>query len=212
MTFTGNLFAAEPTKAVRKLTAGLAKEAEAYETPVWAVKSILDVETLTEAVVDPCAGTGILGDVARNCGYDVWEMDKYQWGRAGIYIGDFLVDYPKRERASVPQQNIANNTVLMNPPFSLAEQFVDRCFELGARKIVCFQRFAWWESMTRREWWGRRPPNRVYICGNRATCWRFDIPEEKRKTMGNTTTAHAWYIWERGHPPGTVLGHIYKGK
>jgi hypothetical protein len=23
-----------------------------------------------------------------------------------------------------------------------------------------------------------------------------------------TPTAHAWFVWERGHPPGTTLGHL----
>ena len=179
----------------------LAKEAEAYETPRWAVEAILDVEILTHAVIDPCAGRGVMMDAAADCGYDVYGIDRYDWGNACVDIEDFLDPDIKRFW-------IEDNTILMNPPFSLAQQFVEKCFELKARKIVCFQRFAWWESKGRRDFWEKHPPNRVYICGNRASCWRFDIPESERKS--GTTTAHAWFVWERGHPPGTVLGHIYK--
>ena len=180
----------------------LAKEAEAYETPQWAVEAILDREILTERVIDPCCGRGVLGRVASAHGHYVYEYDKYDWENSSIQTFDFLAD-------DFPFNAVLGKTVLMNPPFSLAVEFVERCFEGGARKIVCFQRFAWWESATRKEFWEKHPPNRVYICGNRASCWRFDIPEDQRKS--GTTTAHAWFVWERGHPPGTVLGHIYKG-
>lgn len=179
----------------------LAKQAEAYETPRWAVEAILDAEILTHHVVDPCAGRGVMGEAA--IGYDIYEFDKYNWDNENTDLADFLTD-----QFRLPDW-VEEFSVLMNPPFSLAQKFVERSMLLGARKIVCFQRFAWWESKGRREFWDKHPPNRVYICGNRASCWRFDIPEDQRKS--GTTTAHAWFVWERGHPPGTVLGHVYKG-
>ena len=179
----------------------LAKEAEAYETPLWAVEAILDREILTHDVLDPCGGKGVLADAAKARGHRVHEFDKYDWGRRTCANKDFLTDF-------FPGSVAGNNTVLMNPPFSLAVEFVEKCLELKARKIVCFQRFAWWESKGRRDFWEKHPPNRVYVCGDRASCWRFDIPEEQRKS--STTTAHAFFVWERGHPRGTVLGHIYK--
>ncbi len=178
----------------------LAKQAEAFETPTWAVEAILDREILTGAIVDPCAGQGALADAAEARFYTVYAYDKYYPGYQ-IEQWDFLT--------SSDASLVADRAVLMNPPFSLAVEFVERCIEFNARKIVCFQRFAWWESRGRRDFWDKHPPNRVYVCGNRATCWRFDIPEEDRKS--GTTTAHAWFVWERGHPKGTVMGHIYKG-
>ncbi len=160
----------------------LAKEAEAYETPRWAVEAILDREILTGVVIDPCSGSRVLADAAAARTYHVVEFDKYKWNQHPVHILDFLTD-------QYPSEILPNNTVLMNPPFSLAVEFVELCFELNARKIVCFQRFAWWESKGRRDFWEKHPPNRVYVCGDRASCWRFDIPEEERKS--GTTTAHA---------------------
>ena len=63
-------------------------------------------------------------------------------------------------------------------------------------------------SKKRRGFWNAYPPNRIYICESRANCWRIDIPPDKR--TGSTTTAHAWFVWERGHPPGPVLGRLEK--
>lgn len=180
------------------MTEELCKKLEHYETPEWAVNSILKKEVLTNIVVDPCCGTGVLTDAAKRHGYFTDSVDIYNWGYGETHVADFFsIDfvYP-------------NFSILMNPPFSKACEFVDHSFKIGAKKIVCFQRFAWWESAKRREFWEKRPPARVYICGDRASCWRHDIPKEKR-TSGSPT-AHAWYVWDKEHIGGTLLGHIYK--
>ena len=197
----------------------LAKEAECFETPKWAVEAILDKEILTQAVIDPCCGRGVMAAAAQNRNYSVHALDLYDWG-FDEYLGgrkpeigvDFLEWSPPRgfgaEHPFVPF------TVFMNPPFSKAEAFIERALELGARKIVCFQRFAWWEGSydkgkKRGQWWEKHRPNRIYICGDRADCWRMDIPPDERTS--STPTAHAWFVWEKGQPAGPLVGHVYKG-
>lgn len=174
---------------------------EHFETPEWAARAILKKEILTSHVLDPCCGTGILAETALREGYHVTASDIQEWGyKAQSYTDDFLTTEAYYTKYPF--------TVFMNPPFSLAEQFVEKSFDLGARKIVCFQRLAWWESKKRREFWAKNPPNRIYICGDRADCWRHDIPKDQRGS--STPTAHAWFVFEPGHPSGTLLGHIYK--
>jgi hypothetical protein len=193
----------------------LCKELEHFVTPEWAVEAILKREILTPMVFDPCMGCGVLVRAARTAGYCVEGMDIYQWG--GV---QFVADFLALTRGSGEGQiDLEGYTVFMNPPFSKACEFVEKAFELGARKVVCFQRFAWRESGGRKDFWTKYPPNRIYICGDRADCWRYDLhllPKEKRinpksgKVMAGTPTAHAWFVFERGQPQGTLLGHIYK--
>lgn len=180
-----------------------AKDAECFETLEWAVRSILHVELLTQRVWDPCCGPGVLAKAARDAGYDVAATDLHDWGFGSTGRNFLDTDYP----LGFDQGH--DFSILMNPPFTLAVDFVMRAFELGARKIVCFQRASWWESRTRRDFWRETPPSRVYYCGDRATCWRADVPEAERAGR-SVPTAHAWFVWERGHPPGTTLGHIWK--
>lgn len=188
----------------------LCRDLEHYETPEWAAKAILEKEILTYTVLDPCCGVGILSEAADKF-YDVVSKDIHDWG----YIHQHNTDDFLSDIFLLPTGfSWENFTVFMNPPFSLADKFVEKSFELGARKIVCFQRFSWWEGAydkgkKRGQWWEKYRPNRVYICGNRATCWRHDIPASGRGS--STPIAHAWFVWEKGHPPGTLLGHIYKG-
>jgi len=178
----------------------LARASESFETPPWAVEAILAVEPLTRTVIDPCCGTGVLAKAADAMGHRTFAMDKYSWGY-GSTGQDFLEE-------NYLWKEIPGATVLMNPPFSLATDFVEKAFECGAKKIICFQRFAWYESARRRGFWEKFPPNRVYVCADRASSWRVDIPPHLR--TGGAKTAHAWFVWEPGHPSGTLLGRLSK--
>ena len=66
---------------------------------------------------------------------------------------------------------------------------------------------------------GTARPNRTYVCGDRATCWRGDLPKdelgnrfdpETGRKLAGSPTAHAFFVWEVGHPAGNLLGHIRK--
>lgn len=181
--------------------------AEYFQTPHWAINSILKREILTRRVVDPCCGDARMAVAANEAGYTAYAMDIYDWG-APIDVArmDFLTTDPTL--IDFLRGIVAGDTVFMNPPFSLATQFVDRAMELGARKIVCFQRSVWRESAARRDWWERNPPARIYQCGDRAYCWYGTIPEHLRK--GGANQPHSWFVWEKGHPPGTLLGTIWR--
>lgn len=182
------------------------KRLEHFETPQWAVDAILRREIMTKVVLDPCCGIGIMAEAAKKEGHEVVAMDVRFWG----YPLDRYIDFLSIDDSFTLHSSCDSGfTVFMNPPFSLAEQFVKKAFELGARKVVCFQRFAWWESAKRRAFWDEFPPTKVYICGDRAACWRHDIPKAKR-TSG-TPTAHAFFIFEAGHKGATILDRIYKG-
>ena len=180
---------------------------EHYETPRWAADAILRCETTTGKVFDPCCGTGILSEAAAYAGNEVHAFDIHDWGYHPF--GERNVWFSQLDW--LDQKHLPQHvTLFLNPPFSRAVEFIEHALALGARKVICFQRFAWWESQKRAAFWDRHPPNRIYVCGDRADCWRHDIPEHERGS--GTTTAHAWYVWERGQPPGTLLGHIRKSQ
>lgn len=194
------------------------KDAEFFETPDWVVERILDVELMTPVIVDPCAGRGVLGRAARARGYRTVETDLNDWpGQPDSVLRP--MDFLKLSRAGL----VGNGefSVLMNPPFSLAVEFVQHSLELGARKVVMFQRLAFLESSRRREFFEELPPARIWLCGDRATCWRGDIPEEdvvdaagevlfKGKKGRSAPTPHAFYVWEAGHVGSMNLHHLYR--
>ena len=57
----------------------LCKDLEHFETPQPAAHKILEHEILTQFVLDPCAGTGVLAIAASNAGYNVYSNDIYDF-------------------------------------------------------------------------------------------------------------------------------------
>ncbi len=194
-----------------------ALEAEYFQTDPWAIAAILKHELLTPIVVDPCCGDGrMAASVDGTAALNIIAIDKYDWGyksgtkKIKAYHGVDWLDsttWPIALHHPVTQME-DQVTVFMNPPFSQAEEFVRQALGYGVRKVICFQRQVWRESQGRRTFWNDYPPNRIYICGDRANCWLGTIPENKRK--GGSYQPHAWYVWERGHPSGTLTSTIYK--
>lgn len=186
----------------------LSEKYEHWETDRWAPKALLTKELMTERVIDPCCGTGIMTLMAREAGYSVIPFDIFNWGFEGTILQDWLNLDPEFIEC------VKDSTVFMNPPFSISEKFVEKCFEYGARKIICFQKFSWYEGAfntgkKRGKFWDKYRPARIWVCGDRASCWRHDIALEDRTS--STPTAYAFFVFERGHMPAALCGHIFKG-
>lgn len=202
----------------------------AFETDPWAADAILRVELMTEVVVDPCCGTGILTAAAEKNGHHVHAWDIVDWSKVlPCRSPDLIIDFLAPETLEEWAPFGCDFTIFMNPPFSLACEFVDRAKALGARKIISFQRWPWRESGGRREWWQNNPPARTWICGERATCWRFDVPKvcvglpdcgkgkgrgvdavKCRECMAGTPTSHGFFVWEKGHKGAESIGDLWK--
>jgi len=191
----------------------LSRNLEHFETPRWAAEAILKKEILTHEVYDPCCGTGILGEAALKEGYEVFSYDCYHWGyEKQKYTENYLEINPDLDFRG-------DHSVIMNPPFSKACEFVEKSFDLGARKILCFQRLAWLESKDRRRFWDQAPLAKVYLCAERATCWRHDLPKDENgkrfdpktgKKLAETPTAHAWFVFEKGYNGAPQFNRLYK--
>lgn len=182
---------------------------EHWETDPWATPALLKKEILTHVVLDPCCGTGIMSEAAHRAGYQVHATDIHDWGYKAMAARQNFLEMKEFLCGGRPF------TVLMNSPFSLAEKFVDKAFNLGARKVICFQRFSWYEGSfdkgkKRGKWWDDHRPSRIWLCGDRATCWRHDVNQADRKD-GGTPTSHAFFVWEEGHAAAAITGQLYKG-
>ncbi|MGB0683378.1 MAG: hypothetical protein ACPGOV_11745 [Magnetovibrionaceae bacterium] len=176
-----------------------ASAAEAWTCAPWAAAAILTVEICTPIIVDPCCGTGIMSEAAIKAGYTVESADLYDWGYPCITGVDFLTD----------ETSLEGKTVFMNPPFSLAVEFILAAIRRGARKVICYQRWAFRESNKRRDFWEKHKPARSWICGDRAHTWLLHIPPEERTSSGKET-AHGFFVWEAGQNGADRIGTIWK--
>ena len=194
----------------------LAVKYEHWETDEWAAEKVLDEEEIINTVIDPCTGTGVLAEAAICRGHETVALDIHDWGyEEGLYSYNFLTDKTK-----IPKI-IKGNTVYMNPPFKHAVDFIKRAIKLGATKIISFQGISWYTSQDRKDFWDNNEPDRIWICGSRATCWRHDLPvnedgkrynPETGKILSESSTTFAWFVWDlrNERPDKPVIGRIYK--
>lgn len=97
-------------------------------------------------------------------------------------------------------------SVITNPPFALAEQFVLHALELGHQKIAALLRTAFLEGQARHaSLWKPYPPVRVWQFCARQTLWRCDDPNPR---TGGGTMAFAWLVWEFGYGGAPALGWL----
>lgn len=182
-----------------------------YRTPDDVVDALLGVVHLSDGpICDPGCGEGAILDrilgmtTGEHGGPDLFgiEVDPARASVAGeshtVIQGDFLT----MEAKTLPDAN----AVVMNPPFSLAREFVDasirlvtsrdltgrRVWEPGGH-VAGLLRLAFLESQKRREWWWRNPAD-VYV-----------LPKRPSFTGDGKTDscAYAWFVWGPG-PRGRI--------
>lgn len=162
-----------------------------YPTPPEATLKLLEVERFDGIVWEPAAGDGALADVLTDNGYAVIASDLNEYGycKAGV---DFLME------TKLPDVHGPVENIITNPPYKLAEQFINHAISLGVTKHAWLLRLAFLEGVARHEsLFKHNPPSRVHVFSKRLTIWRGD---EKPSSTG--TTAYAWFVWDQ--PMGSL--------
>jgi hypothetical protein len=167
---------------------------DTYETPACAVRALLAVETLPSGAVWECAcGPGAIVRVLRAAGHEVWATDLVDYNSpdqdsSGI---DFLL-----EHGSAPY---FIGSIVTNPPFKLADQFVRHALLLCPR-VYMLLRLAFLESTRRTAILESGSLARVHVFRNRLPMMHragWDGPR------ASSATPFAWFVWDRAHrgPP-----------
>jgi hypothetical protein len=177
----------------RGLTTGVAmcpyaeRGHDLYETPPGAVHALLAEEALQGSIWEPASGRGAIARVLRAQGHRVVATDLIDYGCPDATGGvDFL------QQCSAPD---GVTTILTNPPFSHAPEFVRRALTLAPR-VIMLLRLLFLETQNRRDILEGGRLARVYVFRNRIQIHRDGWPEEERDS---NPMALAWYVWERQH-------------
>ena len=147
---------------------------------------------LNNKIWEPSCGMGHLSNVLETRGYDVKSSDIVDRG-----YSDLIVDFLK-------QGELFYGDILTNPPFKLAEQFVEKGVELLGYedgKLILFLKIQFLEGQKRKELFKKYPPKYVYCNSSRQLCAK-DGEFEKYTA---TTQFYAWYIWEKNFDGETVI-------
>src|SRR4051812_12424003 len=128
---------------------------DCYETPPEAVTALLRVEKLPEYVWEPACGPGAIVKVLRKRGHTVIASDviDYGWEHS---VTDFLTSDSTRQLS-----------IVTNPPYKLAQRFVEKAIKLRAPVVVMLLRLAFLESERRRRILEFSGLARVHVFRNR---------------------------------------------
>lgn len=163
--------------------------------------SAVDYDFDQKSVLEPSAGQGHIMDVLRaHAHVTVTGRDLVDRGRADIETPvDFLADTRAEQF----------DAVVMNPPFSLAKEFVDQALT-KAPTVMMFAKLQFLEGMKRYNWFKTVPLKSVYVYSYRASPWRNGEPTDANGKRWASTMTFAWFIFEKGYVGEPVIRWINK--
>lgn len=167
-----------------------------YDTSPVAVRALLKVEQLPKRIWEPCCGSGNIVEVLRHAGHQVIATDISARGCPDSSVRDFL--------KPAPQFIGKADAIVTNPPFALAEQFI----ELGldrAPLVVVLLRLAFLESDRRTHLLDNGLLARVHVFANRLPMMHRDGWIGPR---ASSAIAFAWFVFDRHHLGAATLDRI----
>ena len=162
-------------------------EADFYATPKDCVQNFINhYGSINGRVLEPSAGNGNITEVVKSNGTNFVvslelreeELDNLNAISDEVVIGDFL-KYETQDKFDY---------IIGNPPYSLAQEFLEKCFELADEntKIIMLLRTNFLESKKRHEFWQKHPVNGLYVLSKR--------PSFTGK--GTDATSYSWFVWD----------------
>lgn len=169
-----------------------------YATEPKAVELLLEEESFSHYILEPCCGAGHISQVLKQHGYNVQSSDIVYRGYPGTEIKDFF--------------SITNNEdsrdIVTNPPYKYAQQFVQHALDISpdGTKIAMFLKLTFLESQSRKELFLQNPFKTLYVSSSRLNCAKNGDFETYGKN--SSAIAYGWYVWEKGYQGDPVIKWI----
>ena len=170
---------------------GQRRPSDFYPTPFETLKSLLDNYDFSSyglRVLEPSAGNGNVCKMYKQyypkARITAIELDEgfsvpLQGVADSCYFGNFLTDF------KFPKYDV----IIGNPPFSLAQEFVEKSLTLldDNGVLVFLLRTSFLESKKRHNFWQKNLPSGLLVLSDR--------PSFTGK--GTDAASYAWFIWEK---------------
>lgn len=170
-------------------------ENDFYATPRNATEAILNKVNLKGSILEPAAGEGHISVVLKEKYPDskIVSTDLVQREeRFGVHIKggiDFLT-YDFKE-------NFDN--IITNPPFNIAQEFVERALKLANDKVIMFAKIQFLEGNRRRKMFDKAPLKYVYVFSKRINPLRNGEEFDENGKRWSSTMCFAWFVFEKGY-------------
>lgn len=158
------------------------QERDFYPTPTEVTKALIAAETFYGPIVEPACGDGAMGKVFEAMGLPVQASDIHPLG------------YGTRRDFFDIESIDPDASIVTNPPFDLAADFIAHGLSLKPRKLCLVLKATYWHAASRGGLFQKSRPAAVY-----PLLWRPDFLGKGRPTMDV-----CWTVWRRGHVGPTV--------
>lgn len=165
-----------------------------FPTPPWATRALCewlvagagndwDAGALSDLIArEPAANRGHMARVLGEYSAAVDAADVHDYG-AGYPVRDYLV-------GPLPA---AVHWTITNPPFRLAEQFIQRALATSRRGVAVIVRSAFLEGVGRyRDLFSALPPSDILQFTERVVTHKGRL-----SAKGSTATAYCWIVWRK---------------
>lgn len=168
-----------------------------FPTPPWATRALC--EWIEDSIINWSDGPHPMRSMscrepAANRGHMVRPLREYFDLVTGSDIFDYGAGFPQADYLFGPDPSPTDWTIT-NPPFRLAEQFIDRALRTSTYGVAVIVRMAFLESVGRyRDLFSVTPPTDILQFAER-------VPMHKGKLAGKggtTATAYCWLVWRKG--------------
>ncbi|MBB3963509.1 SAM-dependent DNA methyltransferase [Rhizobium metallidurans] len=165
-----------------------------FPTPPWATRAVIDevlrpygIETSGKRVRDPAAGGGHMVAPLLESFSAVDYSDVADWG-----INPEIRDFTFETRDSLIEDGHAvPDWIFCNPPFNIAERFLDRALSIATEGVAFLCRLSWLSGQDRfRTIHGPRPAQLICPFSERVA-----MIEGVWDPEASTATDYAWFIW-----------------
>jgi len=157
---------------------------EDFPTPCWATRALLEHVPVIDPgqfIWEPACNRGYMAAPLWEYGHDVWATDVHDYGQLSK-PQDFLI--PLHPEPVV-------DWVITNPPFRLAQQFIERALDVSLKGVAIFIRTTFLEGVGRyNNLFSKRPPTLVAQFSERVV-----LHKGKVTATGSTATAYCWVVW-----------------
>ncbi len=165
-----------------------------YIDPPEATEALMHAEVFSGTSWDPACGTGTIPKTMAAAGLSCIGTDLVDRDPGPDVVGfctmDFLADRDMPDGI---------DNIVSNPPFNLAQPFVDRALTIATHKVAMLLPLTFLEGMRRGRWLTGTPLARVHVFS-----WRISMPPGELLLSGAVKPsggkkAFAWFVWANDH-------------
>lgn len=165
-----------------------------YPTPAYATEALIERENFFGTTWEPACGDGAIVKVLQERSMDVIFSDLVYRGFGNNNQMDFL------------KTNIQCENIITNPPFVLAQEFIEHSKKCASQKIAMFLKTTFLEGARRYPMFMdlEFPLARMYQFCKRVNLYKGCETIDK-STISSGMIAFAWFVWDKEHKgPATI--------